>query len=71
MKETIFYKKVSSPKDFITKATVRSPEPIVLLNNFTTSLNLSDFRVISKVDHRSYDRAKTDMIGQNLFARSS
>ena len=28
-------------------------------------------RVIYKVDHRSYDRAKTHMIGQNLFARSS
>ena len=28
-------------------------------------------RVIYKADHRSYDRAKTQMIGQTLFAPSS
>ena len=28
-------------------------------------------RVIYKADHRSYDRAKSHMIGQNLSARSS
>ena len=28
-------------------------------------------RVIYRADHRSYDLAKTQMIGQNLFARSS
>ena len=28
-------------------------------------------RVIYKADHRSYDQAKTHMIEQNLFARSS
>ena len=42
------------------------------LNRNTSQINLSTYtRFIYKADHRSYDRAKTHMIGQNLFARSS
>ena len=43
--------------------------------NFTNALPIHILcicvRVVYKADHRSYDRAKTHMIWQNLFARAS